>query len=160
MQQLSFTCENHLYDGLNPESFLQQMNLVGNGGFGEVFVCPIATKVYALKKMIVSSTNIKTIESIKEEIANLEKIRKITPKPSSIPCYFGYFCLKFQIFNDLFYCLIFEHFPMTLRQVITSHQSSHTYLPHAHAHTTKSRGRECPYMRTLTDTRKRGHSTL
>lgn len=130
MQKLVLN-EDHLYDDLKSDTFLQHLQLqaIGKGGFGEVFVCPIEPNVYALKKLSASGKDLKTLESIKSEIKNLEQIRDISPKPSSIPVYHGHFLLKLQLFNDVTYCLIFDHFPKTLKSLIKEHKASHSFLP-------------------------------
>ena len=128
-QQLPFKCEDHLHDDLKPENFIKEMKTIGKGGFGEVYLCPVEGKIYALKKLPASGNDSKSIDKIKNEIKNLEFIRSIPTKPSSIPVFHGHFLLLSEIFNDLIFCLIFDHFPTTLRELIQQLKLSKTFLP-------------------------------
>ena len=124
--QPKMTCIDYLFNGLKPEMFFQQMKQIGSGGFGHVFTCSLDNRMYALKKLYTTNQDSNTLDKIQQEIKNLETIRNSNTKPSSIPEFHGHLILKVELFNDSNYCLIFDCFPKTLRDIINKRE----FLPY------------------------------
>ena len=130
----STTIENHLFDDLLPEKFTW-LELVGQGTFGKVYKCIYngqQDKFFAIKRFVLTPNNShqtkNKINQINVEMNNLNKLRLLPLKPSSIPQYYGYYT-DIDKFSEANYCLVFEYLPKTLSSFIVDQAKSKEFVP-------------------------------
>ena len=114
--------ENNLKNGLNPDDFeIQENPLINSGSFGDVYRYKHqkTQKQYAIKEIFLRPQT-DDEEKLLKELKILEQISTVTPRPKSLPNYYGHYCENHTVKKKKTYYIVFDLFPQSLKIVIKS----------------------------------------
>ena len=112
---------NHLSRGLSLEHFIIS-DVIDEGA--RVFKCTNHSRTYAVKIITIKKVPLSNhkeqeakLQEIQREINILQKIEEISPKPSSIIPFYGYYISE-NASKDQDFCFVFEHLNQSLNTLI------------------------------------------